>query len=244
MAKKKKQQKQKVYHLMILDDSASMRTVRGVTISGLNEQLISLRKSKEDFPDQEQIICLLKFGTSIDHETLWNKTINNFNDFNDDTYDPDQGGTALLDGIGAGIIKLRDQIQDELSKRQANAIITIFTDGGENSSKQFTNEQISSLINEIKASGQWTVAFMGCSNDVFEVAASMGIDRGNTMHYAQGAVGTQAAFRSLSQSRYDRTARYDAALNSDKNTDEINKNLDFFGVPNLDMEEDKDETNS
>lgn len=230
---KRKNEKMKVYHLMILDDSGSMSSVRDETISGLNEQLISLRKSKEDFADQEQIVCFLTFGVTVDHETLWDKTIDDFQDFSPENYDPSQGGTALLDGIGVGIVKMRDQIQDELTAKTANVIVTILTDGGENSSREFSNEQISSLINEVKATGQWTVAFMGCGDDVFDVAARMGIDRSHTMHYAAGAAGTQNVHRAMAQSRYERTRAYSQA----GETSEVNKGVDFFANPEPDMDD-------
>ncbi len=242
------QEKHKTYHLMVLDRSGSMQNVRDVTISGLNEQLQSIRKDEKNHQEQEQVICFVTFSNDVEHEDLWNKKITDIDDFNRDTYVPD-AGTALFDGVGISINKLRDQIKDELLDRKANVIVTIFTDGGENSSQYFKEvSQIKSLIEEVKETGLWTVAFLGCGNNVFDVAESMGIDRGSTLAYAAGEDGTQSAFASMSVARSVRTASYSKAISANVDTSEVNQagkffdNMDLSGVARPDDEaEEKEE---
>ena len=231
-------EKQKTYHLMILDRSSSMMKVRDATISGINEQLDSIRKAAKDFQDQEQIVCFVTFSDQVDSTQIWNESIENVNNFTKDTYCP-RGFTALHDAIGMGINKIKEQVANELAKRQANIVITVFTDGYENSSREFVNAtEVKELVSSIQETGQWTVAFIGCGGDeVFSVAQSMGISRGNTMSYDAGVKGTTQAFSTMSNARYDRASMYSQALNNNCDTKKINKKTDFFANIDLDDSE-------
>jgi len=227
-------EKQKTYHLMILDKSSSMNSVRDVTISGLNEQLASIRKAEEDFDDQEQVVCFVTFNHEVDTNQLWNEKISDIEDFTRDTYSPD-GMTALYDAIGMGVNKLRNQISEDLAERKANVVVTIFTDGDENTSKEFqTASEVKTLTEEIQETGQWTVAFVGCGDEVFDVAQSMGISRGNTMSYESGVEGTTRAFKSMSNALYTRTQCYSESISDGLATADVNIKEDFFGKIDLD----------
>jgi len=220
--------KVKTYHLMILDKSGSMETVRDVTISGLNEQLQSIRKSAKDFDNQEQIVCFSTFSNEVDISSVWNKEISKIEDFTRETYNP-TGFTALLDAIGVSVNKLKEEIKAELAERKANVILTIFTDGQENSSHQYNWADIKGLIKSIRESGQWTVAFIGCGENVFDVADQMGIEKGNTLRYQAGEEGTQNAFRSMSVARSRRTESYSDSLDKGLiDTSGINDSMSFF----------------
>lgn len=214
-----KKEKIKTYHLIVLDKSGSMAGVRGVTISGLNEQLQSARQSQQDFQDQEQIICFVTFNDNVDHTFRWKVSINDVADFVEEDYVP-AGRTALNDAICIGINKLRDEIKDELSDRKANVMVTILTDGYENASKQFNRSQAKELVEEVKTTGQWTISFMGCGNDVFDTASNYGIAHANTMSYSSGAEGTTEAFTNMAQSRSLRNAAYSQVYNSNMTQEE------------------------
>ncbi len=226
-------EKQKTYHLMILDRSTSMNSVRAVTISGLNEQLASIKKAEEDFDDQEQVVCFVTFSDNVEMEQIWDAKISDIEDFDSSSYNP-SGMTALYDAIGMGINKLRNQIQSDLEERKANVVVTIFTDGNENMSKEFREpSQVKELVDEIQETGQWTVAFIGCGDDVFDVAESIGISRGNTMAYDEGTEGTTRAFASMSEARYGRSQLYSQSISVGKSTEEVNNNVNFFGQIDL-----------
>jgi len=230
--------KQKTYHLMILDRSSSMNSVRDVTISGLNEQLESIRKAATDFEDQEQVVCFVTFASDVDMDQIWDVGIDDIEDFTMRTYSPN-GMTALYDAIGMGINKLRNQIADDLAERKANVVVTIFTDGQENQSQEFTTAlEVRTLTEEIQETGQWTVAFIGAGGeDVFSVAQSMGVNRGNTMAYDLGPEGTTRAMTSMSNALYMRAQNYSKSI-SEGVTDMsvVNNEVDFFD--NIDLDDD------
>lgn len=226
-------EKQKTYHLMILDKSSSMNSVRDATISGLNEQLSSIRKASEDFDDQEQIVSFVTFSNDVDTTQLWNEKISDIIDFDNDSYNP-SGMTSLYDAIGMGIDKLRNQIESELAERKTNVVVTIFTDGQENASKEYVGQQVRELVESIQETGQWTVAFIGCGDNVFEVAQSIGISIGNTMSYDAGVEGTTRAFTSMSQARYGRAQCYSESISKGLTCDDVNLEADFFAKIDLD----------
>lgn len=229
-------EKQKTYHLMILDRSSSMNSVRDATISGLNEQLDSIRKAAGDFDDQEQVVCFVTFSNNVDTEQLWDKKIGDIDKFDRNSYSP-SGMTALYDAIGMGINKLRNQITEDLADRKANVVVTIFTDGHENMSQEFKDKTIvKALVEEIQETGQWTVAFIGCGDDVFDVAQSIGVARGNTMSYDAGEEGTTEAFTSMSNARYLRTQNYSKSISRGVSCEAVNLEADFFAF-NPDLNE-------
>lgn len=239
--------KVKIYNLIILDKSGSMGTVRDVTISGLNEQFQSIRKSQEDYPDQEQIISFATFNDNVDCSTKWNKPISEVEDFTTEDYSPN-GMTALNDAIGISINKLKEEIKDELTSRTATVMVSIFTDGHENRSREFTTEQAKELVEEIKQGGMWTVSFIGCGDDVFDVASSYGVNRGDTLSYAAGAAGTQSAFTAIANSRSMRNAGYDQIYSKGLDADEaaleiscLNNDGNFFNNLDIDTQETVDD---
>lgn len=229
----------KTYNLIVLDKSGSMGSVQMETISGLNEQIQSMKKAEKDFPEQEQKVCIVYFSSEVEVTECWNKNVSDIKEFTKENYNPD-GMTALYDAIGIGVKKLREEIKEELSDRTANVILTIFTDGSENSSRKFDRNEVKKLIGDIKDTGQWTVAFIGCGDNVFDVAESIGISQGNTMSYTAGSVGTQNAFVQMSTARYERSATYSSFASKGMDMADANVTMSFF-AKDLDVSgDDKD----
>jgi hypothetical protein len=79
-----------------------------------------------------------------------------------------RGGTALSDAIGRIVAHAR---QDSPGK----AAIVIMTDGGENASKEVTDEQAKALLDECRARG-WQVIFLGMGHDNSGLAQQYGAD--------------------------------------------------------------------
>ena len=232
--------KVKTYNLIVLDRSSSMNSVRQVTINGLNEQLDSIRKTQEEHPEQEQIVCFATFSDTVDVDQRWNKPILEVSNFTEEDYNP-QGMTALHDAIGISINKMKNEIANDLKNRSANVMVMIFTDGQENCSSEFNRNTSKNLVKEVKDSGMWTVSFIGCGDDVFEVAQGYGIDRGDTLSYSAGSDGTRSAFAKMSHSRSARSVAYSNILS--KNLDQtssiecmaaINQNGHFFDNMDID----------
>lgn len=188
-----------IYHLLVLDRSSSMESVRDVTIKGFNENLQSCRTDKVA-DGIEQFFSLVTFNQSVDFP-IWRKPISDLADLTTKTYVP-SGMTALYDAIGVAVSKLQSEIQDKIEKQDANVVVTVFTDGEENSSQEWRDySKLSSLLAKLRDSRMWTFTFIGCSEGTLAAAKGLGFTAANTMQYAATPDGTRDAFRKLSQSR-------------------------------------------
>ena len=117
-------------------------------------------------------------------------------------YDP-CCGTPLYDAIGITVKKLKADIKDI---EDAAVLVTIITDGYENSSKEWTGMAIKKLIDECKEDG-WMFSFIGAGEDVVKVATTISVT--NTVIWEKTAEGTKAVFENenAAQGRfYDKMA--------------------------------------
>lgn len=206
------QEKHELHHLIIVDKSASMGIgmVCEETISGFNENLQTIKDA--DDPNVKQIVSIVLFDTNLS-EFCWKVDAENVEMFSADNYRP-SGNTALYDAVGIYIKKLSDELKDKIEARDANVVVTIFTDGQNNASMKYDHANISSQIEELRKSRMWTVAFLGCDEKSLSEAMSAGVNIGNTMNYAAGAIGTRQALRSMSSSRGQYMSKVSDAVRS------------------------------
>ena len=203
-----------VHNLIIVDESGSMSIIRKQAFTGMNETLQTVRQMQKKFPDQAQFVTLLTFDSC---HTTWHyddtpalKT----RDLSWKAYNPG-GGTPLYDAIGKGISKVNAQIQDG-----DHVLVTIITDGEENSSEEWTLKMVRTMIEKLKKQG-WTFTLIGTDNlDVESMAHSFAIDE--HMEFHQDVEGTRAMFERerRSRERYNCCVAEDAAMPTGKFFDE------------------------
>ena len=196
----------RVHNLIIVDESGSMEVIRKQAFVGMNETLQTVRKMQENFPEQEQFVTLLTFDSG---HTTWhydNASALKTKDLSWEAYNPG-GGTPLYDAIGKGISKVNAQIEDG-----DHVLVTIITDGEENSSEEWTLKMVRTMIEKLKKQG-WTFTLIGTDNlDVETMAQSFAIDEHLEFH--QDIVGTKAMFarERRSRERYNCCVAEDAAM--------------------------------
>jgi uncharacterized protein YegL len=110
-----------------------------------------------------------------------------------------RGTTALLDAVGKTI----NSVGERLSKmpehdRPSKVVVCIVTDGQENSSTEFTNNDIQKMIKEYQEKCSWVFTYLGADHDSFDVASRIGIPRDCTMNYCKSASGAGNAMKSMS----------------------------------------------
>lgn len=191
--------KHQIHHLMILDRSGSMGSVKQDTIGGFNQNLVSMLQDAKEQENIDHIVSLVQFDDQYE-ELQWMKPVSAMNELTEETFVP-RGGTALFDAIGKAITSLRENINDRLKVGSANVIVTIFTDGAENSSREYEFGAIKALLEEVQNTRLWIVTLIGCNEETLEKAGQMGISKGNTMSYQPGKIGTQQAFASYASNR-------------------------------------------
>jgi hypothetical protein len=87
-----------------------------------------------------------------------------------------RGMTALLDAVGRAIHETGERLAriDERD-RPGLVLFVVMTDGHENSSREFTNEQVKQLIERQRSQYNWHFTFLGADAASFDEARNMGI---------------------------------------------------------------------
>lgn len=190
----------RVFNLIIVDESGSMSIIRKQAFTGMNETLQTVRQMQKMFPDQKQFITLVTFDTC---HTTWhydNTPASRTKDLDWKAYNP-SGGTPLYDAMGTSISKVNAQVSDD-----DNVLVTVITDGEENSSREWTLKMIRTMIEKLKKHN-WTFTLIGTDNlDVETMAQSFAIDEHLEFH--QDIEGTRAMFAQERRSR----ERYNCCL--------------------------------
>ena len=194
----------RVFNLIIVDESGSMSIIRKQAFAGMNETLQTVRKMQEKFPDQEQYVTLVTFDTG---HTTWhydNPPAAQTQDLSWKAYNPG-GGTPLYDAMGMVISKVNAQVDDD-----DNVLVTVITDGEENSSQEWTLKMIRTMIEKLKKQ-HWTFTLIGTDNlDVETMAHSFAIDE--HLKFEQTEAGTSAMFARERRSR----ERFNCCLAADE----------------------------
>lgn len=123
-----------------------------------------------------------------------------------------RGGTALLDAIG-GLMndtgaRLAAMPEEE---RPGRVIFAVITDGEENQSTEFTDEQIKNMIAEQKDKYSWQIAFL--SSDIRAVGHAVHLGIANTANKSIG-MSLSTYSRSVRQSRVSSYVDFTANKNS------------------------------
>ncbi len=199
----------KVYNLIILDESGSMDSIKRATISGFNEVVQTIQSIEKQYPEQQHFISFVTFNGAGITTHLDKQPIAEMKMLDNKTYNPNSS-TPLYDAIGLSVLKLK---YDLASQKEVNVLVTILTDGEENASHEFHGQQIKNIIDEQKTHG-WTFTYIGANQDVESNAASISIS--NTLHFHASEAGMNELFTKEKASRQ----RYSEKLRNKENTQE------------------------
>jgi hypothetical protein len=186
------------HYLLIVDGSSSMGHLSKSTISGVNEQIDTVKQLEKEFPDQKYTMSFLHFNNSVTIEyndrsasLLEHITTSNYNC---------NGMTALLDAIGVGVTRLNDTIKDKIATGEASAVVVIITDGEENASREFDGGKVKSMIEELQKTERWTFTFVGANIDSISTARNYGINVSNVMQFSSDVESNAKVYKSMSKS--------------------------------------------
>lgn len=178
--------------LLIIDRSGSMITIHPDLIGGLNKYISDQKSVGGDCN-----VSIISFDNTSE-EVKWNTPISALPVFTLNDFTP-RGSTALLDAIGYGINKLGTSLAAlEENKRSDKVIVVIYTDGEENSSKEYTSEKISDMIKHQQGKYSWEFIFLGANQDAVLTAKALNIPSNSSLTYAATSTGTRSAFSSVS----------------------------------------------
>lgn len=163
----------------VIDSSSSMGTVWPATLSGLKE-FIQSQKAEEG----KCTLSLINFDTAV-------MTPLDFADIKLVTENVEEynirprGCTALFDAVGKAIVDTGLRLSDlDESERPGKVVIVVQTDGEENSSRIFTSEQVSKMLDEQRTKYNWQFMFVGASEASIKTATrDLGFAAASTSFY-------------------------------------------------------------
>ena len=204
------------YYLLIVDASSSMSPLTKSTISGVNEQIDSIKQLEKEFPEQKYNMSFMHFNNTVTIEYTDRKS-SSLEHISETNYKC-SGMTALLDAIGVGVRNLNEKIGDKIASGEAAAVVVIITDGAENASREFDGPKVKSMIEELQATNRWTFTFVGANIDSISTASRYGIDVKNVMQFSGDELSNKKVYASMTKSFKSRAMAMDSGISYQADT--------------------------
>ena len=177
---------QRVYNLIILDESGSMELIKREAISGFNETVQTIASAQGKFPAQQHYVSLVVFNTDAIRIVYDKVPVTAVPTLDAQSYRPNCG-TPLYDAMGMAMLSLRQTVTTE-----DIVLVTVITDGEENSSREFNGMQIKQLVEQMRTEG-WVFTYIGTNQDVAKVADTLSIN--NSISFCYSEEGTKEVFK-------------------------------------------------
>ena len=166
--------------VVILDRSGSMHSAQESTIKGFNAFI-----ETEAAKDHKTFVTAVLFDN--EYEILHSRRdINEVPILTTNEYSC-RGCTALYDAIGITIESIKDEIDNKV-------LFLIITDGMENASRRFNEDQIRSYIDEL----DYEFIFVGADIDSYREASKIGIRQSHTASFKKTGEGIDDLFKTIS----------------------------------------------
>lgn len=169
--------------VFILDRSGSMGGLESDTIGGFNSML---QKQQAEPGECRLTTILFDNEYEILHDRIDIRAVNNITEHEYFV----RGNTALLDAIGKTINKIGAVQRNTADEYRAEKVLfVITTDGMENSSREFTYDDIKVMLERQKSQYNWEFIFLGANIDAVEVAGRFGIARNRAQNFHNDSEG-------------------------------------------------------
>lgn len=183
--------------VFILDNSGSMSGLERDTIGGFNSMLDKQKKLND-----ECYVTTILFNHEFEvlHEGI---RIEDTPHITEREYYVG-GMTALYDAVGMTIQRM-PLYRDLPNKKKHNrkVLFVIITDGHENSSREYSQTAVKSLIEHRRSEFGWEFIFLGANIDAPSVAKDIGIDKERSANYIADSKGTELNFNILESMIYE-----------------------------------------
>lgn len=183
---------EKTHIICILDRSGSMSPIMEDSIGGFNTFL----KQQKDLPDEATITVVL-FDDK--YETVYeNIDIKKADELTRAIWYP-RGTTALYDAIGKTINNEKANFIKLGVEAPAKVLCVIVTDGNENASREYSIDDIKTLIGDTEKEN-WNFMYLAANQDAFSVGQGFGVSGGNTYTYTTTSDGVSNMSNTLNVS--------------------------------------------
>ncbi len=172
----------------IVDRSGSMHRIREDAIGGFNAFLAE----QKELPDPAKLtLVLFNHRYELVHDGVG---LQDVPELDDRTY-AISGSTALLDAVGMTIDNVRNRIETLSDGEKPGAVIVaILPDGLENSSREYTRQQVFEFIKAQREAG-WEFVFLAANQDAVREGGRMGVDAADARRFAHTGEGIRDAYR-------------------------------------------------
>lgn len=204
---------EKTHIICILDRSGSMASIIDDSIGGFNTFLDEQKK----LPDEATITVALfddKYDLIYD-----NVDIKKAEELTKNEWMP-RGSTALYDAIGKTINSEKEKLNKLGVEKPSKVLVCIVTDGYENASREYSKDNIKSLISDCEKD-DWNFIYLAANQDAMTVGNSFGVSVGNTFTYTS----TSRGVTDMSNIMYTATANYRAMNSNSNNFGQMSKSL-------------------
>jgi len=207
----------KVEVVFVVDRSGSMG------INNRREEVVSefnnfIRDQKK--VEGECLVSFYQFDDVFENVYLL-EDIHSIKEMTQEDFVP-RGSTSLYDAIGKTINEVGERLKNtDEAERPEKVFISIITDGGENTSKEFKKNDVKELISRQETKYNWTVLFLSEDLEAVEDARSFG----NMSNVRRSASVGSAMNKMSGYMSYARSADLNATMDSfEVETEEKEKN--------------------
>ena len=174
---------------IVLDESGSMSSHVQTAIDGYNELLDDQKRLDAGRATLTRTIFNHEYPPRTQHADL-----ESAEPLSEATYDPG-GRTALWDAVGHTIDEMgaRFDAMDE-DETPAHVLVAIITDGKENSSEEYSADQVRELIEQQEDEWGWEFIYLGAGVDDFADPDAMGLDDQQRTQQSKDEQGVQEAY--------------------------------------------------
>jgi len=182
--------KKQLHNLIILDESGSMEMIKEATIKGFHSLGDQITALSLEFKNQDYLVSLITFNGYGVKLKLFNQPIAELVTINESNYQPDST-TPLYDAICKSVLNLKHELYN---LKNYGVLVTVITDGLENSSEEFTRKETKHLIETMSEDSRWGFGLIGANIDLEKTAQSLSIPLDRTIEFSHNDTSVSAMF--------------------------------------------------
>ena len=183
--------KKQIHNLIILDESGSMEMIKEATINGFHELATQMQSLSKESSNQQHFISLVTFNGDGIKSRLSMQPICELVNINERNYRPNNN-TPLYDAICKSVLTLKHELYE---KDNYGVLVTVITDGIENSSKEFSLKETKLLIENMSKDSRWGFGLIGANIDLEETANSLSIPLSRTIEFEHTKESVEKMFK-------------------------------------------------
>ena len=186
-----------VHIILVLDNSGSMGSIREDMRKAVNTMFNEQKQLQIE--NDHTTMTYIRFGSEV--EVMFErKLLTEVQELTPSDYPADGSSTALYDAVGTALTKYRND---------DTVVVFVVTDGGENSSRDFTFNQIKELMDERKEAG-WKFIFLSSEISSTQTATNWGITGSSNIAIGSAALAAHTTGTSnVAIGHYRLTGKFD-----------------------------------